>query len=423
MGLVEIGTRSAESRAALDLKRALERATLCRALSRALALPTRELPAELVGLAAALAGEEAARLHRLAALATPEPGAAELETTWHRILGAGGACRAAESDYQPWRTIGGKGAILGDAAAFYTAFSFDPTLEFRESPDNVAIELSFLGWLHLKEAYALERGLTDEIEICRQASERFTDEHLAPWLEVFTEKLEEVGGESFYGEVARVLRASLTFEKKPEPRGPRGAPDGVAFAGVPLDDASGAPHEAESEAEVMDPRSAYERAMGQELSNLTKEQRPLTFRLSQEHRLIEHELDAAEEAAANGDFARLRRTLAFFDTQVVTHRRKEEEVLFPAIASLRAGGPVRMMQIEHDEERRLLDALREGLEGADRSEMLASAALVIMNDIIDLLRGHILKEDQVVFSLAERALESDEVAQVASGFERIGYIG
>ncbi|MCK6545723.1 hemerythrin domain-containing protein [Myxococcota bacterium] len=417
---MEIGRRSAESRATLDLKRALERATLCRALSRALALPSRDLAAELVGLAAALGGEEAARLRHLAACASTEPGTPELETVWHRTLGAGGACRAAESDYQPWRTIGGKGAILGDVAAFYSAFAFDPTVELRESPDNVAVQLSFLGWLHLKEAYALEHGLAEEVEICRQAAERFTDDHLAPWLEVFTEKLEEVGGDGFYGEVARVLRASLTFEKKPEPRGPSGAPDDVAFAGVPLDDGAGAP--LEPEPVVMEPRSVYERAMGGEMSSLTKEERPITFGLSEEHRLIERELDEAERAAAARDFPRLRETLAFFEHHVTIHRRKEEEVLFPAMAGLLAGGPVRMMQMEHHEERRLLDALAEGLDGADRDEMLASAVQVITNDIVELLRGHILKEDQILFAMAERTLEGDEATEVTASLDRIGYI-
>lgn len=242
MTLVGIGTRSTDGAVTLAMKSALERATLCRALAVVFRPPTPTLSTELRALASALPKELAARFEGLAEVADQTGG--HMDDLYHRTLGAGGGAPGAESDHLPWRTMGGKGALLGDVAAFYAAFAFDPTAELRDSPDNLALELSFLGWLHLKTAHALHAGRTEEVEVTEAAVAKFTEEHLATWLDRFVERLEERAPDTFYGIAARVLATVLSFEPKSSAP-PRGAPDQLAFAGVPLDDAAGAPHEVE----------------------------------------------------------------------------------------------------------------------------------------------------------------------------------
>ena len=211
----------------LRVRRALARGSLCRALAVAFRPPTATLAEELRGLAEPLPKDEGDRLRRLAERVGPE-----LACEYHRLLGPGGGCPIAESDYFPERMMGGKGALLGDAAAFYAAFRFDPAAELRASPDHLAIELSFLGWLHLKVAHALHAGLTEEAAITEDAVAKFAFEHVDPWIERFSEKLEGVAGDGFYGEAARALRASWTPVEVPPGHPPLG-PDLLAFAGIP----------------------------------------------------------------------------------------------------------------------------------------------------------------------------------------------
>lgn len=411
MSLVNIGNLEPARQSRILERAALASASLCRALSLAFRAPGEDLAAELRALAASLAEPERGRVLALAERVTPDH-----EVDYHRVLGAGGSCPCAESDHLPWRTIGGKGAILGDVAAYYRAFAYHPEVEERDSPDRLSIELGFLGWLHLKEAFALSEGRAADARVCRDARESFTEEHLATWVDVLVDRLEASEGETFFGEAARVLRASLAFEPR-APVSPARGPDAVAFHGVPLDELSGAP---------LVPglcESTTERGDDDMFDQFTSEDRPVTFGLSGEHRIIERELEQARLAAVRGDLARLRATLRFFDTQMTLHRRKEEEVLFPVLSRVPAlaDGPVRVMLLEHQEERGLLDALRRALGDPEGPEPTREARRVV-EELVTLLGGHILKEDQVLYRLAEEVLEDDQAIELRRAFDEIGYV-
>ena len=78
---------------------------------------------------------------------------------------------------------------LADIAGFYRAFGFDIGGEVHERPDHLASELEFMYVLALKEAYALERGLTEHAEVCADAQRNFLRDHLARWINLFAERL------------------------------------------------------------------------------------------------------------------------------------------------------------------------------------------------------------------------------------------
>jgi TorA maturation chaperone TorD/hemerythrin-like domain-containing protein len=391
MNLVTIGGNKRSESAGSEMKNALARASLCRALSLAFRLPGPDLARQLKELADTIGGEEGARIRALP----------ELEQQFHRVLGAGGVCPANESDHLPWRTVGGKGAILGDVAAFYEAFRFDPTKEHRESPDHLAIELSFLGWLSFQEAYAIHGDRREERALCRSAIEKFTEEHLATWLERFTGRMAAVAEEGFYRAASELLARYVQW--MPAASAPRAAPDDIALSGVPLDDCAGAPIAAEE----VPPR-------------------PVTSGLSSEHRVIERELDALERAAERGDFERIQRTLAFFDVHVALHRRKEEEILFPALSDVPAlaHGPVRVMLLEHEEERRMLEALGKLVYRTDPREREEARAAVktVAASLIALLRAHITKEDGVLYRIAEDVLAGPPGVSIRETLDAMGYI-
>jgi hemerythrin-like domain-containing protein len=105
------------------------------------------------------------------------------------------------------------------------------------------------------------------------------------------------------------------------------------------------------------------------------------------------------------------------------HHAKEEKVLFEAMVKAgvpKAGGPVGMMLLEHEQGRAFVRAMRAGAEkwqtgdDAGRKEVTDAAA-----GYVDLLRAHIYKEDQILFPLADQVILPAAQLQVAVDFERI----
>lgn len=99
------------------------------------------------------------------------------------------------------------------------------------------------------------------------------------------------------------------------------------------------------------------------------------------------------------------------------HCRKEEEVLFPALeAYIGRQGPIAVMLFEHEELHKDVAEMEEALGGLtdsakaqDSLDALARAGL----EVIYTLRSHIIKEDQVLFPIAEQTLPPAEMAEVA----------
>ena len=99
----------------------------------------------------------------------------------------------------------------------------------------------------------------------------------------------------------------------------------------------------------------------------------------------------------------------FLAGEVRAHFALEEEALFPIMARhLGTGqGPLAVMDAEHAAFRDLLQALQNALAAGDVPGQRVAAAA-----IIDLLRGHIHKEDHVLFPMATRMLSVEEQHEV-----------
>ena len=105
------------------------------------------------------------------------------------------------------------------------------------------------------------------------------------------------------------------------------------------------------------------------------------------------------------------------------HHGKEEDLLFPLLEQKgipRTGGPIGVLLHEHEEGRSLIrqmgdaaEATKSGLAGA--GSRWAGAA----RGYVGLLRGHIEKENNVLFMMAERLLAPGEQEQLAEDFEKL----
>ncbi|HWI12904.1 MAG TPA: hemerythrin domain-containing protein, partial [Burkholderiales bacterium] len=105
------------------------------------------------------------------------------------------------------------------------------------------------------------------------------------------------------------------------------------------------------------------------------------------------------------------------------HHRKEEEHLFPAMEEAgfpRFGGPIGVMLGEHDDGRRYTAGLRAAAERLAAGDQ-AAATEVVENarGYVELLRQHIMKEDNVLFTMAKRALPPEVQDELLQAFERV----
>ena len=95
------------------------------------------------------------------------------------------------------------------------------------------------------------------------------------------------------------------------------------------------------------------------------------------------------------------------------HHGKEEAHLFPAMAKHGVpveGGPLGVMQEEHEEGRRFIAAM----SGPDDAAVAAAIGAYVA-----LLRAHIDKEDGVLFPIAEGVLPPEEQSRLAKVFDTV----
>ncbi len=155
--------------------------------------------------------------------------------------------------------------------------------------------------------------------------------------------------------------------------------------------------------------------------------RPVFDRLRADHARVLSDLVGLERAAAGlGDGAEdearlqvLRDLVRMLERQFATHMAAEDEVLFPALAGAlpETSGRIEALRAEHGELRDMLDTLAGLLapaSGPPPGEQIAVQA----QDLVDLLRIHIRKEEAVVFRVAERVLEPRQIGELAARMGR-----
>lgn len=160
---------------------------------------------------------------------------------------------------------------------------------------------------------------------------------------------------------------------------------------------------------------------------------PLLRGLRDEHVALERELDAFEEAILSVQSigytkeidARLRRFFDVFDREVISHQRREERVLFPPLRErlivqgehAKGEGRITAIDLMMDEHAKALQlaAVVVNLLGTafrlpDRqsSMIVLDAALEQGKNLIELLRLHIFRENNVIFFLAHRLISAAE---------------
>ncbi len=144
----------------------------------------------------------------------------------------------------------------------------------------------------------------------------------------------------------------------------------------------------------------------------------VTEPLRWEHEVVLDRLKAFEKALDEGDWKGIRETLRFFDERLVLHRRKEEEILFPALGRHigTEHGPIHCMLEEHRDEKEKVERVRSAVARGDLAGARSAGGY-----ILGLLRNHIAKENQILYPMVEDILSAEEKGGVEERMNAIGY--
>ena len=103
---------------------------------------------------------------------------------------------------------------LADIAGFYRAFGLQWESPGHERPDHLSLELEFMYYLTLKEAYALAHGETDGAEVCVDAQRAFLRDHLGRWLPAFRGALSGRAPDAVYARLAHLVESFVAWDSR-----------------------------------------------------------------------------------------------------------------------------------------------------------------------------------------------------------------
>ncbi|OGA40319.1 MAG: hypothetical protein A3G24_21230 [Betaproteobacteria bacterium RIFCSPLOWO2_12_FULL_62_13] len=166
---------------------------------------------------------------------------------------------------------------------------------------------------------------------------------------------------------------------------------------------------------------------------------PFLRQFRDEHALFQEELSAFETAILSiqksgytkDSDAKLRHFFHYFDQEFVPHSRREEAALFPLlrqrlIASGEHGSgrvPTTATEVMEDEHAKAMQlaavvvnflGLVFRLPDERSATIVLDAALEQGKNLVELLRLHVFREDNVVFALAHRLISAAELDQMQS---------
>ena len=152
-----------------------------------------------------------------------------------------------------------------------------------------------------------------------------------------------------------------------------------------------------------------------------------TSRLREEHQLILKVASAmqallAEAGGAEGlDFNTMADCVTFIRLFAdACHHGKEEDLLFPELEAAglpRDQGPIAVMLYEHQQGRAFARTMSDSLQPARQGDERALAILQnAARGYVDLIRGHILKEDNVLFEMADQTVRGAACERLCGGY-------
>jgi len=134
--------------------------------------------------------------------------------------------------------------------------------------------------------------------------------------------------------------------------------------------------------------------------------------LIRDHRGCDDLIAAAEEAVEKLHWDEAGNLFSDFVASMERHLGKEEAVLFPALEQKMGTGmgPVQVMLKEHEDMRRLFGEI-----GEDIAQQQTEHCLGLTDTLLTLMQQHNLKEENILYPMADQTL-ADEQSEVMAQF-------
>ncbi len=153
--------------------------------------------------------------------------------------------------------------------------------------------------------------------------------------------------------------------------------------------------------------------------------------LKEEHKHILKNIDELEEILNKTrearDFNRIKSELkklehvAHIFMEAESHHKREEDALFPELEKKGVEGPPSVMRMEHEELRKRKKEIAKLVEKSKDLKIFSSALEENGSFIIQVLREHIDKENNILYEIAKQCLSQSEWKEIAKKFNKIGY--
>ncbi len=132
--------------------------------------------------------------------------------------------------------------------------------------------------------------------------------------------------------------------------------------------------------------------------------------MTNEHKKCDEYFATAEQQVSKGNWQEAGPTFSDFVNSMERHFKMEEQVLFRYVerAMGNSGGPVAVMRMEHEQVRELLQKLENSFEEQDQDGFLGTAETLLI-----LMQQHNMKEEQILYPMAERMLATAQEQVIA----------
>jgi nitrate reductase assembly molybdenum cofactor insertion protein NarJ len=132
----------------------------------------------------------------------------------HALFGPGGSVPVREVSFSSGVQLG---YLMSEITAYYNAFDYHPKL--AEAPDHIAVQLGFLAYLKLKQAFALAAEDQERAQLAAGAAASFLKDHLAISAEPIAQRLEQFAPDYLVEAAHRILQHTGPAPRNPYPLG------------------------------------------------------------------------------------------------------------------------------------------------------------------------------------------------------------
>lgn len=129
--------------------------------------------------------------------------------------------------------------------------------------------------------------------------------------------------------------------------------------------------------------------------------------MTTDHRRCDDAFSALENSILNKHYEGIEEKFAAFREDFLNHFKMEEEVMFPSLEERTGmrGGPTQIMRMEHEQMRHLINQME-----SDIAQNRYDHFLGLSETFMILVQQHNIKEEQILYSMADNLLSDSEEA-------------